>query len=195
MNMFLVNRNTVFPGEFIYDPRAIFMNGKEKQDNEVSEKSGLLNLNKQIQSISVILADDDADDRDLFKEAIESKSLNANLEFAEDGKHLIEILSNSNPLPHIIFLDLNMPHKSGFECLLEIRQTDRLKHIPVVIYSTSSSIKDIEETFEKGANLYVKKPSSFQDLENITSRVLQLDWNKYKPHASRQQFVFSSKTL
>ena len=88
-----------------------------------------------------------------------------------------------------------MPHKSGFECLLEIRQTDRLKHIPVVIYSTSSSIKDIEETFEKGANLYVKKPSSFQDLENITSRVLQLDWNKYKPHASRQQFVFSSKTL
>ncbi len=195
MRMFMGNRNNSFPGKLTYDPIVVFMSDSNYQNSEMKDKPVVLNLDKKIQTLSLILADDDPDDRDLFKEAIESKSLNTKLEFAEDGKCLIDILSNGNPLPDIIFLDLNMPHKSGFECLIEIRQTERLKNIPVVIYSTSSSIKDIEETFEKGANLYIKKPSSFQDLESITSRVLKLDWNKYKPHVSLQQFVFSSKTL
>jgi CheY-like chemotaxis protein len=87
-----------------------------------------------------------------------------------------------------------MPHKSGIECLAEIRQDQRLQHIPVVIYSTSSSLKDINDTFDKGANLYVKKPNSFSELRLITAKVLALNWNKYKPYFSRSQFLFSSKT-
>jgi CheY-like chemotaxis protein len=143
--------------------------------------------------LSIVLADDDEDDRDLFKEAIHELAIKPNLEMAKDGKALIELLNRIEELPDIIFLDLNMPHKSGKECLVEIRNNARLKNIPVIIYSTSSSPTDIEETYGLGANLYVKKPSSFTELTAYLNKLLTMDWNKCKPHSSRNRYFFMPK--
>jgi CheY-like chemotaxis protein len=146
--------------------------------------------------IIVFLADDDSDDRAMFEEVITEIDSSIQLTCAEDGRVLLQLLeSRKSPLPHLIFLDLNMPNKNGKECLDEIRKSERLKNIPIVIYSTSSSPKDIDETFEKGANLYVRKPSSFNELRAITSDVLSLDWEKHKPFCAKNIFVFSYKAI
>ncbi|MEP7171012.1 MAG: response regulator [Bacteroidota bacterium] len=120
------------------------MNEKPPGENEKKEKTEITGNTIAGKKISILLADDDADDRDLFKEAIEETKLNVNLDFAEDGKCLIDLLCNEKRLPDLIFLDLNMPYKTGMECLAEIRNNSTFKDIPVVIYSTSSSIKDLE---------------------------------------------------
>jgi PleD family two-component response regulator len=144
-------------------------------------------------AISIIMADDDCDDRELFQEAVEANIKNIKLEMAVDGRSLMEMLNEKARLPDLIFLDLNMPYKSGMECLVELRKSERLKNIPVLIYSTSSSQKDIDDTYHNGANLYIKKPSNFRELENIISRVLALDWDVYRPKGDRQLFFYTSK--
>jgi CheY-like chemotaxis protein len=142
----------------------------------------------------IFLADDDADDRAMFEEVITEIDPAIRLICAEDGGVLLKMLQSENVLlPHLIFLDLNMPNKNGKECLDEIRKSEQLKHIPVVIYSTSSSPKDIDDTFEKGANLYVRKPSSFNELRSITKDVLSMDWELHKPFSTKNIFVFSYK--
>jgi CheY-like chemotaxis protein len=143
----------------------------------------------------ILLADDDTDDREMFAEVIGEIDSSIQLTCAEDGVALLKLLqSKERPLPHLIFLDLNMPNKNGKECLDEIRNSERLKHIPIIIYSTSSSPKDIDDTFEKGANLYVRKPSSFNELRSITRTVLAIDWESHKPHSLKNSFLFSGKT-
>jgi len=77
------------------------------------------------------------------------------------------------PLPHLLFLDLNMPRKNGFECLKEIRNNEKLKDIPIAIYSTSAAEKDIDETFNNGANIYIKKPNDFNLLEQVLFKVIK----------------------
>lgn len=144
--------------------------------------------------VVIFLADDDSDDRAMFEEVIEEIDATIQLFCAEDGMVLLQLLNTEKyPLPHLIFLDLNMPNKNGKECLDEIRKSEHLKNIPIVIYSTSSSPKDIEDTFEKGANLYVRKPSSFNELRKITKEVLCMDWEYHKPFVKRNGFVFSDK--
>jgi CheY-like chemotaxis protein len=73
----------------------------------------------------------------------------------------------TNPLPHFLFLDLNMPRKNGLECLREIRKDKRIKDIFVAIYSTSDNEKDMEETFLNGANVYIAKPSDYNVLKQL----------------------------
>ena len=146
--------------------------------------------------IIIFLADDDSDDRAMFGEVITEIDSSIQLTCAEDGKVLLQLLeSNKSSLPSLIFLDLNMPNKNGKECLDEIRKSERLRDIPIVIYSTSSSPKDIDDTFEKGANLYVRKPSSFNELQAITKEILLLDWEEHKPFCAKSIFVFSYKAI
>jgi CheY-like chemotaxis protein len=146
---------------------------------------------KKNQTVRILLADDDIDDRELFQEAMSETGFPLDVQLAEDGSRLIELLKAEKKLPDIIFLDLNMPNKNGKECLVEIRKNSYYNHIPIVIYSTSSSNRDIDETFENGANLYVRKPSSFNELLLITKNVLLLDWDLYKPKSCRHNYVFS----
>ena len=154
--------------------------------NGVSSKASELR-----EPLQIILADDDPDDRELFEEAIIESKLKVDVKCVHDGLELISLLkSKLNPLPHLIFLDLNMPNKNGKECLEEIRKNEKLRNIPVIIYSTSSSPKDIEETYSKGANLYVAKPSSFSNLSSIIKQLLTMDWNRMKPHGLKSAFVF-----
>ncbi|HEU4496208.1 MAG TPA: response regulator, partial [Flavobacterium sp.] len=115
---------------------------------------------------NVVLADDDADDRDLFVELLSQPNVNVNTVI--NGTELLDYLSKrTDDLPDCIFLDLNMPVLGGKECLQQIRATEKLKDIPVIIYSTSSNRKDIEDTFSMGANLYVVKANSYIVMKNI----------------------------
>jgi CheY-like chemotaxis protein len=152
----------------------------------------LLALMASKKVLRIILADDDEDDRDLFEEAI---SAHAHIQFdkAKDGMELMNKLNSTENVPHIIFLDLNMPGKNGKKCLEEIRSNKKFSHIPVVIYSTSSNNKDIDDTHALGANLYIRKPNSFQELTEVVKKVFSLDWNEYQPNNLKKNFVFTAK--
>ena len=88
--------------------------------------------------LNIQLADDDIDDRSFFEKALKEVSISNHLTTVNDGEHLMKYLAdNLEQLPNILFLDLNMPRKNGFECLVEIRENEKLKDLSVVIFSTS----------------------------------------------------------
>ncbi|MFM9950385.1 MAG: response regulator [Saprospiraceae bacterium] len=125
-------------------------------------------------SLQILLADDDEGDRFLFIEAVTGMEINAIIHTVNDGVQLMKhLVKEDGPLPNLIFLDLNMPRKNGFECLKEIRSHEKLKDIPIVIYSTSASEKDIDETFNNGANIYIKKPNDFNLLEQLLYKAIR----------------------
>ncbi|HAH24179.1 MAG TPA: response regulator [Prolixibacteraceae bacterium] len=121
----------------------------------------------------ILLADDDADDRLFFKEAMEEINADTFVSFVNDGSQLMYFLNQPGiRLPNIIFLDLNMPVKNGMDCLKEIRANDRFKDMMIAIYSTSGSENDIQEAFAFGADVYIKKPNNFTDLKASLAKVI-----------------------
>ena len=119
-------------------------------------------------ALHILLADDDDDDRLSFKDAFEELKVKTVVTMVNDGVELMDFLQNPGiDLPHIVFLDLNMPRKSGMQCLKEIRSNHKLKELSIAVYSTSALEKDIEETFINGANIYIKKPNDFEVLKKI----------------------------
>lgn len=140
----------------------------------------------------ILLADDDEDDRNFFNDAIKELKMNSKLTIFNDGKELIDYLEGLDPpLPHILFLDLNMPCKTGFDCLKEIRANPKFKDISIAIYSTSSSEKDIEETFIGGANIYIKKPNDFSKLKKVIKDVVNMNWQYHTSGLNKETFFFS----
>ena len=138
----------------------------------------------------ILLADDDENDRFLFKDAIEQLDLKITLKMHSNGCELLDHLKNKkNPLPDFIFLDLHMHLKNGFEVLDELRADDRLKNLCVIIYSTSSTLEDIQVTLDKGANLYFSKSSTFQELVNRLKRIFAMDWDKFNSDVQLEKFV------
>ncbi|WP_291090310.1 MULTISPECIES: response regulator [unclassified Flavobacterium] len=140
----------------------------------------------------IILADDDEDDRNFFNDAIQELKMNNTLTIFKDGAELIDYLEDPDSIkPHIIFLDLNMPCKTGFDCLKEIRENTKFKDISIAIYSTSSSEKDIEETFIGGANVYIKKPNDFTKLKKVIKDVVNMNWQFHTSGLNKETFFFS----
>jgi CheY-like chemotaxis protein len=140
--------------------------------------------------MNVVLADDDADDRLLFQEAIEEVKINTHLTLFKDGESLIKyLLDRDTTLPEIVFLDLKMPKKDGFQCLEAIRSHSKLKDLVVAIYSTSSSEEDIEQTFIKGANIYINKPSRFKDLKQLIAKVMKINWQYHTSALNKDNFL------
>jgi CheY-like chemotaxis protein len=137
------------------------------------------NLSKQ--SRHVLLADDDLDDCMLFEDVLRELYGQPRFSVVNDGRQLMKLLASENPLPDIIFLDLNMPLKNGYECVKEIRQTKRLQHIPIVIFSTSAKAAAVEVLYEQGINLYIKKPDDFRLLIAVVEKVMAIDWTTFKP--------------
>lgn len=142
--------------------------------------------------IHVLLADDDEDDRLFFKDAFGELKINTVVKTVNDGEELMKYLTrNNHELPHILFLDLNMPFKTGLECLTEIKSMDHLKDIAIAIYSTSASEKEIEETFVQGANIYIKKPSDFNTLKKVLGEVITINWHYHTSGLNRDTFLLS----
>ena len=133
---------------------------------------------EQTESKNIYLADDDADDREVFVDALQELSPDTQLIISNDGEELMTTLDdNVPPPPYVIFLDLNMPRKNGYECLREIRRTHKLRDIMVVIFSTTDNRDSIERTYSLGANYYIRKPHSFELLKKAIQTILLLPLN------------------
>jgi len=125
--------------------------------------------------ITILVADDDADDRMLIKDAFEEARLNNEVHFVEDGEQLLSYLRRegdyanmaSEPYPGIILLDLNMPRKDGREALREIKADAELKRIPVVVLTTNRAEEDIIRTYGLGVSSFITKPVTFEGLVDV----------------------------
>ncbi len=127
----------------------------------------------QKKPINLVLADDDRDDRDFFKEVVDCLPLAIELTTAKDGVELLDLLSTKKrELPDVLFMDLNMPRKNGFECLAEIKSNAKLRQVPVVIFSTSSEVEKINQLYCNGAHFYICKPTEFTKLKNVVNQAL-----------------------
>ncbi len=142
--------------------------------------------------LHILLADDDEDDRLIFKDAINEVKVKTKITMVNDGVQLMEYLQETeDELPHVVFLDLNMPRKGGIECLKEIRNNAKLKDLSIAIYSTSASEEDIEDTFVKGANIYIKKPNDFTTLVKVLGEVITINWQYHTSDLNKENFVLS----
>ncbi len=143
-------------------------------------------------ALNILLADDDEDDRVFFKEAFQEIRVKTRVSTVNDGLQLMNYLNNpASILPNVVFLDLNMPVKSGLECLDEIRKNPRLRSLAVAIYSTSSSEENIEEAFVKGANIYIKKPNDFSVLKVILEQVINMNWQYHTSGLKKETFLLN----
>lgn len=131
--------------------------------------------------MNILLADDDMDDCFFFEKALEELQLSTHLTIVRDGQQLMNYLSeNSQNLPDVLFLDLNMPRKNGFECLCEIKEHESLKVIPVVMFSTSYPRDQIYEAnmintlLKIGAHHFIRKPGDFAQLKQVIHQTLMM---------------------
>ncbi|QLE00134.1 response regulator [Galbibacter sp. BG1] len=138
----------------------------------------------------VAVADDDAEDLLFFKKAIASVKMATELFLFNNGQELMDYLNTpGNPMPDIVFLDLNMPVKNGMESLREIRYNSRFKNLSVAIYSTSTSESDIKKTFILGANVYINKPNSLVLLKEVIEKVLNMNWQYQNSKMDKDNFL------
>ncbi len=139
---------------------------------------------------NLLLADDDMDDCIFFKEALSDIDLNTTLTIVNDGEELLNYLEkNQHNLPDLLFLDLNMPRRSGFECLKEIKLSDDFKHLPIVVFSTSFDMEIVKVLYEKGAHFYIRKPAEFNKLKQLIRKAITLACIDNQPAASHEWFV------
>ena len=129
--------------------------------------------------ISILMADDDPDDRLLAREAFEESRLRNNLSFVNDGVELMDYLHrrgkfsnpHESPKPGLILLDLNMPRKDGREALKEIKSNDLLRRIAIVVLTTSDAEEDIVSSYELGVSAYIRKPVTFDGLISVIKSI------------------------
>lgn len=144
-------------------------------------------------SLNIILADDDRDDVYLFKNAVEELALAINLATVYDGQELMKRLSQKTlDLPDAIFLDLNMPLKSGQECLTEIKENEEFHHLPVIIFSTGYQQSVVDKLYDGGAHYYIQKPPSFGVLQNVIKKALFLVTETTNTQPSKEDFVLTA---
>jgi len=132
-------------------------------------------MKKHGEPITILMADDDADDRRLTRDALEESRLANDLRFVENGEELLDYLRNQGkyadretaPRPGLILLDLNMPRKDGRTALKEMKADPDLRQIPVTVLTTSKADEDIFRSYDLGVNSYIVKPVTFEALVDI----------------------------
>jgi CheY-like chemotaxis protein len=131
--------------------------------------------NRNFTSIVILVADDDAEDRMLVRDALEESRLANQVHFVEDGEELMDYLRNLGkysdkskyPSPGLILLDLNMPRKDGREAVKEIKSDPNLRIIPIVVLTTSKAEEDILKTYDLGVSSFITKPVTFSSMVEI----------------------------
>ncbi|CAN5337845.1 hypothetical protein BH09BAC1_BH09BAC1_00510 [soil metagenome] len=147
-----------------------------------------------MQPVYILLADDDEDDRMFFKQALSQSKTNIHLDEVEDGQQLTEYIAKieSPPPPDVIFLDINMPYKNGKECLQVIRANKKFISVPIIMFSTSTRLKDIEDTFADGANMYVPKSVFYKHDFSFLDKRFSPNWRSDLLNVSREQFLMKT---
>lgn len=121
----------------------------------------------------ILIVDDDEDDIDLFKEVVEDLFPKTACHSARNGEEALKMLKNADDFPDIIFMDLNMPRMDGKTCLKKLKEHDQLNKIPVVIYTTSSSLNHKTETRKLGATHFITKPTSYTRLCEVIEEAVK----------------------
>jgi CheY-like chemotaxis protein len=122
---------------------------------------------------NIYLIDDDMDDVELFREALEEVNPSILLQYANDGYEAVKTLTEQkHALPDLIFLDISMPTFSGLQCLASFKRDEQLKDLPVIMYTTSSQEREIRTAWELGASAFVTKPNDFKVLKRLLALVL-----------------------
>jgi CheY-like chemotaxis protein len=125
--------------------------------------------------LHILLADDDFDDCLIFEEALKELPLPTCFTTVHDGEQLMRnLVRKTKPPVDVLFLDLNMPRKNGYECLVAIKNNADLKDIPVIIFSTTSESDIVAQLFDSGALHYIRKPSDFEKLKSVIRQALQI---------------------
>lgn len=133
-------------------------------------------MNHPPRHITILVADDDPDDRLMIEDALRENRLSNDLRFVSDGEELMDYLKRrgkyadpaTSPRPGLILLDLNMPRKDGREALREIKEDPDLRSVPVLVLTTSKAEEDVYRTYNLGVNSFITKPVSFDSLVTIT---------------------------
>ena len=143
-----------------------------------------------------MLADDDKDDTGLFHEILEELHIATELTIVHNGEHLMRFLKEEKrKIPDVIFLDLNMPRKNGFQCLAELKKDEKLKQIPVIIFTTSNELQVINLLYKTGAHYYIRKPNNIEQLKKLIQLALDLTAQKSISQPPKDEFILSVQTL
>ena len=146
----------------------------------------------KLKSLNILLADDDTDDCIFFKQALDELLLATHFTTVHDGEQLMQLLTNeTTELPDVLFLDLNMPRKNGFECLDEIKLNNKLKYFPVIIFSTSFEQDKVNQLYKNGAQYYIRKPSEFPQFVKIIYLTLAMIAQGNTTQMTRENFVLT----
>ena len=124
----------------------------------------------------ILLVDDDEDDQFFFMDALKEVYPSVQCEIANNGLEAIGQLKSVSPLPSIIFLDLNMPLMNGYECLAGLKKDERLRNIPIVIYTTSTNNAELERIGRLGAKAILSKPSDFDILKMQLGEIMEMQF-------------------
>lgn len=146
--------------------------------------------------LDILLADDDEDDCLFFKQAIGQLPLGTHLTTVEDGEQLMQLLTQPTPqIPHILFLDVNMPRKNGNECLSEMKLDEKLKKIPVIMMSTSSEQDVINKLYTIGANYFICKPVKASQLKKVIQQAISLLARENGVQPTKENFVLNGDLI
>lgn len=137
---------------------------------------------------TIFYTDDDEDDLSIFADAVESLPKKIKLQMYTGGEKLLNAIYNPPPTPYVVFLDLNMPGKNGFDVLAELKNSEEKNDIPVIIFSTSNEPGIIEKCRNMGANYFITKPILMKDIIRSIEHALEIDWQKFNP--SEKEFVY-----
>jgi CheY-like chemotaxis protein len=136
----------------------------------------VLNIKSMTTPYHIFYTDDDKDDREIFSSVVEEIGSH-NLHLQKSGDELLTALKNPPPTPHMIFLDLNMPGKSGFDVMEEISSGNAPLKAPIIVFSTSDDEESIMRAKGLGASMYVVKPGSFSCLKSAITNLLSMNWH------------------
>ncbi|MBS7229410.1 response regulator [Flavobacterium psychroterrae] len=137
---------------------------------------------------TLFYTDDDYDDLSMFADALECIGKKISLHTFDSADKLLKTLQNQPIIPNILFLDLNMPGKNGFDVLEVLRSDKNQASIPVIVYSTAMDNAVIKQCLEAGANYFMTKPILMQDLVECIEYALSIDWKHFK--ANLNNFVY-----
>ena len=137
----------------------------------------------------IVMADDDKDHAMIFERIIRKDYPSLKISYVQDGAQLIQFLHLYQV--DLLFLDLNMPSKNGYECLQEIRKAPSLKELPIVVYSSSAHLSDIQKSFLHKADFYLVKPFVTDHLKKAIQMILSVDWHD-NPPIKRHYFINNS---
>lgn len=139
--------------------------------------------------IHIFFSDDDPEDVEFFKQALLEISPSVKITVARDGLELLEFLQFV--IPDMIFLDLNMPRMNGMDCLRAIRSKGEYRDIPIIIYSTSSEARQIDEAYKSGATRFIQKPMKYEEIKEKIARTIGPEISELLEANTKEDFVIN----